>query len=347
MRDALQLGNDLATLLPSREAQEARKQLRELGVPVVLVRPIPHQILYDRTQIYVEAGKPVEIVFENVDIMPHNLVITRPGALQKVGLAAEKMAADPNAYARNFVPDLPEVLHATKLLQPGQTDRLNFEAPSELGDYPYVCTFPGHWQRMYGTLHVVRSLDEIPRETLLAASAPTSTAEVRPFVQAWTVQDFSGDFADLGRGRDRDHGKQLFTEMACVQCHRMKGVGGQVGPDLADLKPRLSKGEISPVDVLTSMIEPSKVIDDKYRSHVIALSNGEVVSGIIVDQNDKELKVSANPLGQTDAKPLTIPRNEIEEQVTSQVSLMPEGLLNTMTREEVLDLVSYILSGGE
>ncbi len=84
-RDALQLGNDLAALLPRHDAQSIRKALRALGVPVLVVRPVPHQILYDKTQLYVEAGRPVEIVFDNVDIMPHNFVVTAPARWRKSG----------------------------------------------------------------------------------------------------------------------------------------------------------------------------------------------------------------------------------------------------------------------
>jgi hypothetical protein len=91
------------------------------------------------------------------------------------------MAADPAAFAKSFVPDVPEVLHATRLLQPGQTERLAFTAPAETGDFPYVCTFPGHWRRMNGVLRVVKSLDDVPPEALVAAATPTGP--VRAFVR--------------------------------------------------------------------------------------------------------------------------------------------------------------------
>ncbi len=238
------------------------------------------------------------------------------------------------------------MLHATSLLAPGQSERLSFTAPSKLGEYPYVCTFPGHWQRMYGTLHVVRSLDDVSPDALLAASASTTPAASRPFVQAWTVEDLVSELEALNQGRDRDRGKQLFTTLSCVQCHRMNGEGGQVGPDLAGVREKLDARKMAPADVLVEMIQPSKVIDEKFRNQVLALSSGEVLTGIVEDRGDGTLLVRTNPLAldREQAEPKLVRADDIEERTISQVSLMPEGLLNTLTREEVLDLLSYILS---
>lgn len=345
VRDALQLGNELAALMPSKAGQAVRRSIRELGVPILLLRPIAHQILFDKSHLYVEAGRPVEIVFENTDIMPHNLVIAGPGTLERVGMEGEKMAADPNAFAKNFVPSIPQVIAATRLLQPQQTDRINFTAPAELGDFPYVCTFPGHWRRMNGLMHVVKSLDDVPREALLAAETQTQTAS-RPFVRAWTIEELSGMLGKLSAG-NAGHGQELFKSLACVQCHRMKGVGGQVGPDLATVKEKLDGKKMKLVDVLTEMIEPSKVIDEKFRSVVLELADGRVVSGVIVEQNEKEVRMAASPLDpQASQEPIVIANSAIEERFLSMISLMPQGLLNTLDEQEIVDLLSYIVSGG-
>jgi azurin len=144
--DALQLGKDLASLLPGKESKDVLARLGELGVNVILIRTVPHKMVYDRTKIYVEAGKPAVIVLENADIMPHNLLIGAPGSLVEIGLAAEKMAAEPDALAKDFIPANPKVLHATRMVQPRESVRLTFTAPTSTGEYPYVCTFPGHWR---------------------------------------------------------------------------------------------------------------------------------------------------------------------------------------------------------
>lgn len=124
---------------------------------VIQLKVIKNQMKYDLKTFQVEAGKTVEIVFENPDFMQHNLVIVQTGALQTVGKAADKLATDPNGADKQYIPDIPEVLFATKLVNPQQTVRLQFTAPEKPGDYPYVCTFPGHWSIMNGIMKVVKS----------------------------------------------------------------------------------------------------------------------------------------------------------------------------------------------
>lgn len=162
IQQELQLAGEAAAVLPAGESSAAMKQLRGLGVPIIVLRPIPHQMLFDRNRFAVEAGKPVQLVFDNTDLMPHNVVILKsiPGALEKVGMAADAMAADPKAFELQFVPRLDEVLFATNLVQPQQRDRIDFTAPSQPGEYPFVCTFPGHWRRMYGVMVVVKDLEK-------------------------------------------------------------------------------------------------------------------------------------------------------------------------------------------
>ncbi len=70
--------------------------------------------------------------------------------------AADKMAQSPAGLAQQYVPDMPQVLFSTKLIEPGETVRFQFRAPTAAGDYPYVCTFPAHWRVMNGILHVVQ-----------------------------------------------------------------------------------------------------------------------------------------------------------------------------------------------
>ncbi|WP_276371070.1 PVC-type heme-binding CxxCH protein [Chryseolinea sp. H1M3-3] len=122
---------------------------------VIKIGVIKNEMKYDIKTFTVEAGKPVEIVFENPDFMQHNLVITQIGALKTVGAAADKLASQPNGAEMNYVPAIPEVLFSTKLVNPQQTVKLNFIAPTKEGEYPFVCTFPGHWSIMNGVMKVV------------------------------------------------------------------------------------------------------------------------------------------------------------------------------------------------
>ena len=74
--------------------------------------------------------------------------------MEKIGKAADKMITDPEAAANHYIPNIPEVLFSTPLIQPNQTAKLKFTAPTKPGEYPYVCTFPGHWRLMNGTMMV-------------------------------------------------------------------------------------------------------------------------------------------------------------------------------------------------
>jgi azurin len=120
----------------------------------ILVKTIPHQLKYDKTLIVVKAGSMVELVLQNADEMPHNLIIIKPGSLQRVGAEADRIARDVNAAKINFVPQLPEVLFSTKLVEFGESYTLSFRVPKEPGDYPFLCTYPGHWRVMNGILRV-------------------------------------------------------------------------------------------------------------------------------------------------------------------------------------------------
>lgn len=142
----------LVTAAPEPETSPGTK-----GETVIRIKALQNEMKYDLKTFTVEAGKPVVIVFENPDFMQHNLVITKPGAMEVVGRAADKLATDPRGAAMQYVPRISEVLYHTPLVNPQQTVKLEFVAPAGPGDYPYVCTFPGHWSIMNGVMKVVKT----------------------------------------------------------------------------------------------------------------------------------------------------------------------------------------------
>jgi azurin len=169
-----QLAEDLAGLLPGEQAATLRKELHDLRVAVFLIRTVREQMRYDTPRLVVEAGKPIELRFENADFMPHNLVVIKPGTRTVVGDLAFVMKPEQLDSARRaYVPDSSYILAATKLLNPGGAETLKFTAPVEEGDYEYVCTFPGHFQVMWGTLVVTRDVDAyLQAHPTIAAAAP-------------------------------------------------------------------------------------------------------------------------------------------------------------------------------
>ncbi len=111
---------------------------------------------YDIKAFTAKAGQKVKITFENTHPMPqpHNIVICKPGAKDKVMMAAMQMAASPDGMAKGYIPESEDVLAHSKLIQPTQTEALEFTAPAEAGLYPYLCTFPGHGLLMHGVMTV-------------------------------------------------------------------------------------------------------------------------------------------------------------------------------------------------
>jgi putative heme-binding domain-containing protein len=344
--DALQLADNLTGVLPAEEAKLTRRELNELGIRVIRVGTVVERMIYDRERLVMQAGKPVEIVFENTDTMPHNLVFLQPGALEEVGTLAETTATQPGALERNYVPPSGKILLASKLIQPRQSERLSFTAPAKAGVYPYVCTYPGHWRRMHGALFVVDDLESYqadPEGYLAKAKLPIADPllkDNRPRKE-WKLEDLAEATKTL-EGRSFATGKQMFQVATCVSCHKFGGVGQEFGPDLTKLDPKWG-----PTDVLQHILEPSLKIDEKYRSYLFELASGKVVTGMIVKEVKEgggEIHVIENPVAST--KPLVLKVGEIEKKTESKVSLMPKGLLDRLTKEEVLDLVAYVASGG-
>ena len=109
---------------------------------------------YLQRELKAKPGERLSLTFKNPDVVPHNFVLVRPGKLQAVGDLANKLIADPAGLARHYVPDSPDVMVYTDMTNTGASFTIHFEAPKEKGDYPYLCTFPGHWMVMNGVLKV-------------------------------------------------------------------------------------------------------------------------------------------------------------------------------------------------
>jgi len=157
---AVQLGNDLAAALPAAQGAAIRKSLRGLAVRVVMLHTLREQMQYDLKYFTVQAGKPVQVVLENDDTMPHNFVVVAPMALVEVGTASAMMVPPDDPQEPAFIPKNPKVLHFINLVQPEENGTLSFTAPTKPGEYPYLCTYPGHWIKMYGVMQVVDDLDQ-------------------------------------------------------------------------------------------------------------------------------------------------------------------------------------------
>jgi len=166
-----------------------------------------------------------------------------------------------------------------------------------------------------------------------------SRASNRSFVKDWKVTDLSSSLDDVDRGRDFQRGKAMYTAALCVRCHRFGSQGTAIGPDLTDVGRRFDR-----LALLESMMTPSKVVNEKFRDVKIVTTKGFVIVGRIVGGTAKTLTISTNPL--TPEETTAVVKADIEFQTTSGVSPMPLGLLNTLSKDEILDLLAYLEAGG-
>ncbi|MCB9889066.1 MAG: c-type cytochrome [Planctomycetes bacterium] len=334
---AVDVTKALGAALPAATRDPLLRRLHGLVPVTVLIETVPHKMRYDVEEFWAEAGKPLVVTFRNNDMMPHNLVITARGAREKIGRAAEQLSGIGNARQRAFVPDLPEVLWHTRLLYPGESQRLELVAPATTGSYPFVCTFPGHWTVMHGVMQVVERID--PAQHVTRRADATEPAPTRKFVRNWTVADFDAALkGDWQRGRSAHRGAALFTTAGCVKCHDA-AKGATVGPDLAKIGTKYA-----PRDLLRHVLEPSASILLGYESYYLELDRGEPVVGRILREDATSVQVVANP-DKPDAI-TRVPKQRITAREKSPFSTMPTGLLVTLERDEVLDLLAYLTKLG-
>lgn len=126
------------------------------GTEITIKPDLANPLAYDTKEFKVKAGQKVKITFNNTHPavpQPHNLIIAKPGTKDKLLGLAMAMAAAPDGMAKGFIPDSPDILFHTKLLQPNTSETIEFTAPAA-GDYPYLCSFPGHGLIMNGVMHV-------------------------------------------------------------------------------------------------------------------------------------------------------------------------------------------------
>lgn len=109
---------------------------------------------YVQKELRVKAGEQLSLTFKNPDVVPHNWMLSKPGTLQAIGNLANLMITDPQGLAKHYVPDSKDVIVYTDMTNPKGEFTIHFTAPKEKGDYPYLCTFPGHWMVMNGVMKV-------------------------------------------------------------------------------------------------------------------------------------------------------------------------------------------------
>lgn len=168
--------------------------------------------------------------------------------------------------------------------------------------------------------------------------APQPAAPPRPFVREWKLADVVAlAESDAGK-RDLENGRRMFAAANCYACHRVAGEGSSIGPDLTTVGRRFGVR-----DILQSIVEPSHAISDQYQQMEFE-TNGKTIVGRVTNIQGDKVTVSTNmldPMMET-----SIRRDDMDSQSPSKVSVMPEGLLNTLDEGEILDLLAFLRAGG-
>ena len=319
---------------PTPSASQAQFDTQK-DLKTVKISCVPERMLFTVDRFDVKPGQPVKVVFSNPDATDHNMVFVKQGALEEVGMAANEMARDPKNANSDFIPKSKGnlIIEASPMIGPTKKSLiavLRFEAPEQPGIYPYVCTFPGHWIIMKGNMVVAKDKNEA--DALVKASEPVEVSQ-------WKLQDFAGvrefkkDEAALMKGM------QAFVKARCNQCHAISGHGINLGPDLTDVAKRF-KGQ----KLLQQIIQPSAEIHEKFKTMKFLLNSGKITAGVVVKETKREFEVIENFL--TPKKITKIKKKDIEQKAPSKLSTMPAGLLNVLTREEVLNLAGFLEAGG-
>lgn len=162
----------------------------------------------------------------------------------------------------------------------------------------------------------------------------------RTFVKEWELDELSEAASKGMKGRSFDTGRKMFAAGGCFACHRFGNEGGMTGPDLTG-----SGGRYNPHDLLDQIVNPSKEINEQFVPIVLTQLDGVTHTGVVVNLSGDGVTVNTDMFDPNQR--VTVDRKNVKSIEPSKVSPMPSGLLSLMRKEEILDLVAYILSAGD
>ena len=145
---------------------------------------------------------------------------------------------------------------------------------------------------------------------------------------------------ELAKPRNLETGRRMYEAALCQACHTMRGIGGLIGPDLTQVGTRFSRGNI-----LEAIDSPSDAISDQYAATLLTMTGGKTFIGRVVGEDDEAILLNQNPYSPD--QQIRVPKADIEKREASSVSIMPARLLNRLNEQEVMDIMAFLLSGGD
>lgn len=155
----------------------------------------------------------------------------------------------------------------------------------------------------------------------------------------WSVESAMPVLESGLENRNFENGKAMYVATTCKACHTMRGEGGATGPDLTQLGTRFSIK-----DMLEAITNPNKSISDQYAATQFSLKNGNSIVGRLVNEDANAYYVSQNPYSPETLEKI-LKKNVISSK-PSAVSIMFQGLINSLNEEEMKDLMAYLMAGG-
>ncbi len=221
---------------------------------------------------------------------------------------------------------------------PEQTVKWFKDAGREYGDGASFPKFMANIKKdAVATLTDAERAELAPLIEVKAATAKPKAE--RAFVKEWKMDDLVPALDQVGRGRSFARGKEMYTVSQCAACHRFGNDGGAAGPDITGAASRFNRR-----DLLETIVDPSKIVSDQYQNVILTKKNGDKLVGRVLEETADKLIVITNPLTGEKAE---ITKSAVTKREASKISPMPEGLINTLTKDEILDLLAYIESGGK
>ncbi len=183
------------------------------------------------------------------------------------------------------------------------------------------------------TADIVRSLRNFKDEQISEQVAKNWLVRASDDDKLKDIAHFKKLVADQGYG-DARRGRAVFSRI-CVQCHTLFGEGGKVAPDITGS----NRADLD--YILLNVIDPNAVIPNDYRTSNIETKDDRSITGIVTKQDDNALTIV------TVNETLILPRNELKSVTQTELSMMPEGLLQAMAEDEVRDLLAYLRSPAQ
>ena len=177
-------------------------------------------------------------------------------------------------------------------------------------------------------------------QTQPKSSISQFTLETQSFVKNWTLKDFAGDLnAEVKSGATSRMVEKWLAPVRVMSAIALRGRGA-VGPDLS-----AAGGKFSAYDLLEAIIDPGKEISDQYGATNFKMKDGSVISGRIMNLSEDRYQVNTDMMNPSSNTLVDV--NDLVSIEPSRISMMPAGLINTMSKDDVFDLLAYLISAGD